>query len=298
VTLANECLSRATDSTVGVHARTMTDDFKLVAAFPTPVEASLAKSRLEEAGIRAFLDGEAAAGWLWHLSGAIGGVKVLVPAAEVESARGVLAESANALVGQAAWTCQRCGVEVDAEYEVCWSCGATPDGTNDPQFQVEAANPAEDDEPRAASPWLAVLLALFPPAFIVYMLAKHFAVGSAEAADEPPSKPSAGDRGGSESWRPEAAEPEPDPIVMRAWRSAVMGIFLLPPLLNLYSCWLLFQHCLPDRQRMVRHRRRIVFALVIDLAMLSLAACFLVLILQAAMPGNADRMIEFPLIPF
>jgi hypothetical protein len=32
------------------------------------------------------------------------------------------------------WTCPKCGTKVDPSFEVCWSCGTTPDGVEDPNF--------------------------------------------------------------------------------------------------------------------------------------------------------------------
>jgi len=32
------------------------------------------------------------------------------------------------------WTCPKCGTKVDPSLEVCWSCGTTPDGVEDPTF--------------------------------------------------------------------------------------------------------------------------------------------------------------------
>jgi len=32
------------------------------------------------------------------------------------------------------WTCTKCGTKVDPSFEVCWSCGTSQDGTEDPSF--------------------------------------------------------------------------------------------------------------------------------------------------------------------
>jgi hypothetical protein len=42
------------------------------------------------------------------------------------------------------WTCPKCGTKVDPSFEVCWHCGTTPDGVEDPTFvPADAASPAE-----------------------------------------------------------------------------------------------------------------------------------------------------------
>jgi hypothetical protein len=32
------------------------------------------------------------------------------------------------------WTCPKCGSKVDPSFEVCWHCGTSPDGVEDPSF--------------------------------------------------------------------------------------------------------------------------------------------------------------------
>jgi Putative prokaryotic signal transducing protein len=40
------------------------------------------------------------------------------------------------------WTCPKCGTKVDSALEVCWFCGTTPDGVEDPTFvPADAASP-------------------------------------------------------------------------------------------------------------------------------------------------------------
>jgi hypothetical protein len=40
------------------------------------------------------------------------------------------------------WRCPKCRNKVDDSFEVCWSCGTTPEGTEDPGFVT-----ADDAEP-------------------------------------------------------------------------------------------------------------------------------------------------------
>ncbi len=44
------------------------------------------------------------------------------------------------------WTCPKCGTKVDPSFEVCWSCGTSPDGVEDPSF-VPADGPRPDASP-------------------------------------------------------------------------------------------------------------------------------------------------------
>jgi hypothetical protein len=35
------------------------------------------------------------------------------------------------------WTCPKCKIEVEPDFDVCWSCGTSRDGTEDPEFDPE-----------------------------------------------------------------------------------------------------------------------------------------------------------------
>lgn len=43
------------------------------------------------------------------------------------------------------WTCPKCHATVDAEFEVCWQCGTSPQGVEDPTFRrADDTGPIED----------------------------------------------------------------------------------------------------------------------------------------------------------
>jgi hypothetical protein len=46
------------------------------------------------------------------------------------------------------WTCPKCSAKIDDSFEVCWSCGTSPDGEEDPTFAC-----ADDVGPIADPPW-------------------------------------------------------------------------------------------------------------------------------------------------
>ena len=71
----------------------MSDRLATVATFRSPVEANLARNRLEAAGIEAFLADEETVGMVWHLTNALGGIKLQVGDRDVEEALAILAES-------------------------------------------------------------------------------------------------------------------------------------------------------------------------------------------------------------
>lgn len=44
------------------------------------------------------------------------------------------------------WKCPRCGTRVGDDFEVCWSCGTTVDGVEDPDFvTADEAEPIPDE---------------------------------------------------------------------------------------------------------------------------------------------------------
>jgi hypothetical protein len=68
------------------------DNLVTVATFWSPIEANLARNRLEAAGLRAFLAGEESVGMAWYLTNAFGGIKLQVRDEEAQEAHSILAE--------------------------------------------------------------------------------------------------------------------------------------------------------------------------------------------------------------
>ena len=67
------------------------DELVTVATFALPTEAAMARGRLEADGIEAYLDNEHLVATYSLLTNATGGVKVTVPARDLERARAILA---------------------------------------------------------------------------------------------------------------------------------------------------------------------------------------------------------------
>lgn len=42
------------------------------------------------------------------------------------------------------WTCPKCATKVDPSMEVCWNCGTSVDGVEDPTFATADADPVDD----------------------------------------------------------------------------------------------------------------------------------------------------------
>ena len=55
------------------------------------------------------------------------------------------------------WTCPKCGSHVDSSFDVCWNCGTTPEGVEDPTFiKADEAgaseSPVDLDMPKGEAP--------------------------------------------------------------------------------------------------------------------------------------------------
>jgi hypothetical protein len=70
-------------------------NMQTIATFSNGIAANLAKGRLEETGIRVYLADEQTVGLAWHLTNAIGGIKLQVADEDVDEARAVLAEQGD-----------------------------------------------------------------------------------------------------------------------------------------------------------------------------------------------------------
>src|SRR4051794_799306 len=56
-----------------------------------------------------------------------------------------IARQAHSVRSSEMWTCPKCREKVDESFEVCWSCGTTPEGIEDPDFvTTDEAEPIED----------------------------------------------------------------------------------------------------------------------------------------------------------
>ena len=69
------------------------EEWVTVAEYTSPHEAGIAKGQLESAGIASILVNETMIGMFWHLSNAVGGVRVKVSPSDEQEARALLAES-------------------------------------------------------------------------------------------------------------------------------------------------------------------------------------------------------------
>lgn len=100
----------------------MKKDTVQIASAGNEFEAEHMRAFLAENGIRAFVIGGATQTALSYVGTAIGGVKVVVDTDDKERASSLLAEMDNGSSTEA-WYCGHCEVDVDAGFDICWSCG-------------------------------------------------------------------------------------------------------------------------------------------------------------------------------
>jgi hypothetical protein len=103
--------------------------------------------------------------------------------------------------------------------------------------------------------------------------------------EEPPFSDSPGDAEAANPYRspqiryqnlPQAREQTlleleiDDGAALRAFRAAVIGLLICPPLLNFYSAWLLLRIALDERPQSARGERLCRWALLVDVAVCGL----------------------------
>ena len=252
----------------------MSGQLVTVATFPTPVEAELARQRLQRDGIPACLGDEQTGTVLGLTTGGLSSVKVLVSATDRDRAETILASTEHLRAANdeevGTWPCPQCGAEVSAEFDVCWSCGTSVDGQTDPNFVREADDPpqaddtAEDEvpagpddidgEPDRESPPVAA------PAIDVQADNPYRApVVSTEPAAAPIAEPPLGDT------------TDGDEIAARAWRAAVLSTVLCPPLLTVYSVWLVLKIAFADHPLSAAGMRKFYGAMAVNVLVWVLA---------------------------
>lgn len=193
--------------------------------YPNAWQAETTRIRLAEAGIPAFVTESETSTMLSYVGTALGGVRVRVPADDQQRALQVLADDAARLESAGHWQCSRCDEVNEPAFELCWSC----------------SKPRSDDDPLVPPPELDSegdrAVGFGDDA------AKAFPAAPLPPEDRAPYRPV-----GSDSLRPVArrdgtmeaqAAEDAESRVRYAFRAAVLGFFLLPPLLNVYSFVLL-----------------------------------------------------------
>jgi hypothetical protein len=205
------------------------------------IEAETIRIRLTAADIRAFVTGTDAATAL-GLGGAgtMRLVRVEVGAEDYDCARVLLQQDQLRLQQAGPWICSRCGEQNEAAFEVCWSC--TKPRTDDDQH----GRINQQTEPDAA---LQSPISVKPPADRL-----SFADSNPYRPVLLPDQP----RDQRTNARTAATDETSDDVT-RCLRAAIVGVFLFPPIISLYSAYMLI-HLNSDVYRDQRLRRRVIAA--------------------------------------
>lgn len=230
--------------------------FITIASFLTPEPAYLARARLEAEGIAAFLENESAVGMVGVLSNAVGGVKLQVEEADAERAAEILElayeddeSSFSTANSSEPWTCSHCHEEVEATFDVCWSCGASREGQTDPTFQSDAHRELDDDH-ASREPESSHVEPVSPPVQEDYTPPLPLRHDDNPYRSPQTLSPLTTAANASHELSDDDVEDEtPDELALRAFRSAILGLFFImcAGLLNLYSMYVLMKIGSPSR---------------------------------------------------
>jgi len=104
----------------------MLQEPKTIATFSSEEEAHLAANVLQDAGIVSYLEEANVPGALGLSGSMMCEVNLCVAEADQQRAREVLAREKAAAADESATTrcCPKCGADVAAGFDVCWSCEA------------------------------------------------------------------------------------------------------------------------------------------------------------------------------
>lgn len=108
----------------------MSSQLKTIATFATAEEAYLARNVLESEGVAAFLDSTNISGALGLTGSVMCEVKLQVAEADELRACEILAQKPMLMPESVenVRVCPKCGAEVPAGFDVCWSCQSSLDG--------------------------------------------------------------------------------------------------------------------------------------------------------------------------
>lgn len=259
-------------------------DLVTVAVFETESAAAPARSMLEAQGIRTCLEGATVGTMLWYIGPALAGVKLQVLKEDLPGTREILqqhfadvaAARGPSAPQQQAWTCPECGAEVDAGFEICWSCGKIfgeetirdePEPTPEETRTLQAAEGGSTHPGKTSEPFgwhrifaafiFLVMLGLIiqlgaqleqrPLLFSVLLLPLLvFGITMGMFVTSPRELKSRESTEQDEEAPPEeeaAAEfDERDALLDRAYRASMFGSVFLPPVITIYSILLLIRY--------------------------------------------------------
>ena len=212
------------------------------------IEAEAIRIRLNAAGILAVMNGAEIVTAFSYVGAAMGGVKVEVAPEDFDRAQRILEDDQQKAQTLGPWICGKCREQNEATFEVCWKCGKQREDSDEvgrleeePEWQP--APQAADAEPSAlpvedCNPYRPVDL----------------------------SKEDAGHRLPQGDFIEHVGA---DLGVRRAFRAAVLGMVCFPPILHVYSLYVLLTT--PTCFSNPSLRKTTVLTIVIDFAFIAMA---------------------------
>ena len=220
-----------------------------IATYSDATFAEAICSQLREQGIPVSVS-DTVSTMLWHVGSALGGVKLQAPEEFVQEAQDALAKLAEEKGAGDPWMCRDCRELVDREFEVCWSCGKHKDVVRDKSFRPVHAELDDDDELDESTAKELIVDSSLAPGEEVNPYAASGVVVEKRAATKTATRKSR----------------EVDELVLRAWRSSIIGFVLLPPLLHFYSMYLLMTCAVQSERLSSAARWRFAAALILNIA--------------------------------
>ena len=101
----------------------MADKLVRIATYENGASAHAAVAALEAGGVRAVVASDAATTALWHMSPALGGIRILVFEADQARAAALLSSDEWLAGSELGWCCAACGELSPSNFRTCWQCG-------------------------------------------------------------------------------------------------------------------------------------------------------------------------------
>lgn len=217
-----------------------TPEIVVIERFANELDAERVRNVLGDFGITAFVEGANVNTMLSYVGPALGGVRLLVRAGDVPRAKEIIDKLQTEQPSEdAAWYCGVCHEQLDASFELCWKCGGV-------RADVERPQPGTNEDSLTDSTQT--------PRTTHDHLSQR-----------------AGDRNQIASVsQADANSAEAEELCLRAWRSALFGLVMLPVVLHIYSLYLLLSAARLTSKFSEQGQRRFNGALVIDLLVAAL----------------------------
>ncbi len=212
-----------------------TPEIVVIDRFANELDAERVRNVLGDNGIMAFVEGANVSTMLSYVGPALGGVRLLVRAGDVQRAKQIVdnLQTEQRSVGTP-WYCGVCHESLDASFEVCWKCGGI-------RADVERPLPEAIEDDHANS------------------------TQTLRTTGDPLSQRTRDENQSDSALPVDVVNVEAEELCLRAWRSALFGLVTLPVVLHIYSLYLLLSAARLNSKLSEQGQRRFNGALAIDL---------------------------------